>query len=691
MRNLVASLRLTARTDSSLGRTLRNAEDGLGRLGRSADRQRTAVDRTDRSTRRLGGALSGVAHRSREMGRALGDNLRQLKSMRTQAGLANKALDAVGNRWTGLASGIGLGMAVRGVGDMQERLVRFKNAAQISREEMEKFKQELYSVATRKDIRMDPDLLFGAAERYVAKTGDYAGVLRNLGAMAKGVQAYGASGEEVGDLIASAKLNLGISNGENALSIILGQGKVGSVEARDLVGYLPRTAASYAALGRQGEQALIEVGALMQAVQTATGEAAVTSTSIQALSRDLVKNTDKLEGLGVEMWDQEILQTEGRKVARPLHEIALDMITAVGGDIETLLNSGVVTDESKKVFDSLMTEGGKTALKAALKVTTDPKFLNADAADVAGTFNKSMGAFKVAWERFADRNLTKPMQYAADILNAVGDKGADRLFTGLSIGGLAIGGLLAGRKIGRVGRMLFGRKKGGVGDVLQGLGAGAGSTVPVLVTNWPGGGSGDLGGGLSWSRGRNARRLAGRGVLGRATRAGGGMMGRTGRLLGLAGGGWGARMGGLLRGGGRLLGRVFRPLGAILGIADVATAIGSGNRAGIGRSLGRLGGGAGGTVVGATLGSVVPVVGTVIGGMLGGLVGDWIGDKAGGAIAEAATSQPPTTAPGAPAQTMAGATVYITINQQPGQSARELAEKVAALLRNPDPGALYGD
>ena len=190
MRNLVASLRLTARADGSLGRTLRSAEDGLGRLGRSADRQRTAVDRTDRSTRSLGGALSGVARRSREMGRALGDNLRQLKSMHTQAGLANKALDAVGNRWTGLISGVGLGMAVRGVGDMQERLVRFKNAAQISREEMEKFKKELYSVATRKDIRVDPDLLFGAAERYVAKTGDYAGALNNLESMAKGVQAY---------------------------------------------------------------------------------------------------------------------------------------------------------------------------------------------------------------------------------------------------------------------------------------------------------------------------------------------------------------------------------------------------------------------------------------------------------------------------------------------------------------------
>lgn len=666
MRNLVASLRLTARADGSLGRTLRSAEDGLGRLGRSADRQRTAVDRTDRSTRSLGGALSGVARRSREMGRALGDNLRQLKSMHTQAGLANKALDAVGNRWTGLISGVGLGMAVRGVGDMQERLVRFKNAAQISREEMEKFKKELYSVATRKDIRVDPDLLFGAAERYVAKTGDYAGALNNLESMAKGVQAYGASGEEVGDLIASAKLNLGISSGENALSIILGQGKVGSVEARDLVGYLPRTAASYAALGRQGEQALIEVGALMQAVQTATGEAAVTSTSIQALSRDLVKNTDKLEGLGVDMWDQDILQTEGRKVARPLHEIALDMITAVGGDIETLLNSGVVTDESKKVFDALMTEGGKTALEAALKVTTDPKFLNADAADVAGTFNKSLGAFKVAWERFADRNLTKPMQYAADVLNALGDKGADRLFTGLGIGGLAVGGLLAGRKISRVGRMLFGRKKGGAGDALESLGAGAGGTVPVMVTNWPGGGfGGGAGGDFSKGRAKRARRLPGRAELGGAARTGGGILRRSGRLLG----------------------RVFRPLGAILGVADVLGAAASGSRMDFGRSLGRLGGGAGGAIIGAILGSVVPVVGTVIGGMLGGLVGD----KAGGAIAEAATSQPASTAPGAPAQAMAGATVYITINQQPGQSARELAEKVAALLRNPDPGALYGD
>ncbi|MGE4299814.1 MAG: phage tail tape measure protein [Desulfovibrionaceae bacterium] len=688
MRKFVASALITARTDSSWSAAMKSARKGLQDTGAAAERgsaraaeaarrEGVAASRAAGETTRMGRAAERAAGAARRMAGSVGKAAQRLREAGAAGKMMRAGLDKLENRWVGLAGAVGVGAAVRQVGNLQERLVRFQNAAVISAEKMRAFKKAVFDVAQDPKIRISPDALFGAAEEYVAKTGDYEGALKNLRGMAKGIQAFGSSGQEIGAIGAAGRLNLGIDDTEKALSIILGQGKVGSVEAKDLAGYLPQTAASYASLGRKGEQGLTEVGALMQAVNTATTNVAVTSTAIQALSRDLMKNGDKLADLGVDLWDQDILLKEGRKVARPLHKVVIDMLESVGGDIEALLTSGIVTDESRKVFESLMSEGGRAALNAALEVKASSNVLGEDAARVAATFNASVTAFSTAWQNFADRKLTGPLDTAASALSALGSEGADSLFsTAMWAGGIAttlVGLRKAWRGIKTVRSWFPGGDKGAGGAMGAAL---RGGVADVRVVNWPGGGLGGafdgsgLGGGRGGRASRAARRAGSGRWLGRL-----GQTGRTGRLL--------ARGGSWLGSAGRGLGKVFRPLGMVLGMADLASGIASGSARGIGRSLGGLGGSAAGSLVGATLGSVVPVVGTAVGGILGGMLGGWLGEKGGEAAASVAEGKPVAAAAATQKQ------VTINVYQQPGEDGAALAHRVAGLVADDGTEALH--
>ena len=108
--------------------------------------------------------------------------------------------------------------------------------------------------------------------------------------------------------------------------------------------------------------------------------------------------------------------------------------------------------------------------------------------------------------------------------------------------------------------------------------------------------------------------------------------------------------------------------------------------------VGNIGGALAGAAAGAALGSIVPVVGTAVGGILGGILGGWAGGAAGGALAEKAddlfgsgSGIAEEVAGLTPALAAAGGdttidnsieTMEINIQQQPGEDARALADRV---------------
>lgn len=207
----------------------------------------------------------------------------------------------------------------------------------------------------------------------------------------------------------------------------------------------------------------------------------------------------------------------------------------------------------------------------------------------------------------------------------------------------------------------------------------------VFVTNWPGGGLGDLPDGRSRGKGKGKGKGAGkaktggsgpatrggifqraRSTLGRTAGAASGWVGRAaqtvrasrvGRVAGsvlrrgtglarsMGASAVGRAVGGLARRAGAGL-RRFAPVNAAMAIADVASVYAS-DKSSAEKAIGygKAGGSAIGAAAGAALGTLIPipVLGTLVGGAIGATVGEWIGGKAGELFgpSEGAAKAPP--------------------------------------------------
>jgi hypothetical protein len=601
----------------------------------------------------------------------------------------NRGLDGVANRWTGLFGTLGLGMAVREVGNLQDRILRLQNSAGATDAQMQSLKKNVFGVAS--SLRVAPEEMWSAVETYVARTGDFAGAVKNLRAFGLGIKSSGATGADIGGIIAAGRTALNVGNGEELIATLLEQGKVGSVEMRDLSGYYARTAANYGSqTGRKGMLGATEVGALMQAVNSVTLDAAVTNTAINAFTREMLSKSDQLEEFGVSLWSGEVTEV-GQKIARPLHEVALDLIAATNGNVDQLLQSGIITGESSQVINALMTEG-KSALDASLNLSRE-RALSSMLKDVENTkkgFNSAMSMIGTVWKEALDDYLTPPVEMAADALGMLGQEGAKAAITVGAVGAGGVAALLGGRALFRGGKAIknfFSRKgadgsRGGVGNALAE--AVSGGVMAVEVINWPDGGLGSFDSGSAGS-GRKGKAKKGRSRLGS----------KSGNLLRGGRSGIGSRFGslfqggrGLLKGVGRIGGKVLRPLGMAMGAFDLLGAFKSGSSLKMGRAAGSLGGGLAGGALGATLGSfLVPGIGTVAGGLIGSLLGDLAGEKAGGSAAQSLSESSQQSTPEQEPSIVNNYTFNVT--QLPGEDAESLARRVARMVSRPNTGALY--
>jgi hypothetical protein len=678
MSNMVASLRLKGKVDSSLTKALgktdkdmaRSARLAKGRAGamtRAAEDQARATGKAANETGRLARSMSKATTGSQRLGRNLKKNIKQMREAGMASKLLNRGLDSVANKWTGLGAGATLMLAGRQVGNLQERMVRLANAANKPIERINALKEKIYQAALDDNIRLDPAQLISAVEKIVEKTGNLDLAENNLKELATVIQATGSEGVSIGALFSDLNEKMGLTNALTSMDLLVKQGKQAAFPLKDLALYAPRAAAAYSALGRTGVEGLTEMGSLLQVAYMGTGDSSSASTVVEALSRDLVAQVDNLNKLGVQLWDEEASLAAGKRVARSIPEVLNEVLESTGGDIESIQKAGVFTDESMKILKVLVGETGRAKMADLMKALGDGNDVRKDSAAVARTFNQSLGSLAYAWNRFADENLTGAIDTLASALDALGSEGANTLFSGLAVAGAGLGALWGGRAINRAGRSLGlwgkkGKKSGKAGGLLGDLTGGG--PMAVQVVNWPGGG---FGGGDSFfdSGGGNSRRA--------------GKVGRTGRLV--------RKGGGLLKGAGRLVGKAFRPLGMLMGATNLVGAVRSGSKSMVGRTAGSMVGGMGGGALGAMLGSfVLPGIGTAVGGVLGSVIGDIIGEKTGEVAGQALESSPAE----APAMAAAGEkSVVIHVHAAPGMDIEELARKVAMKVRRPGTGDLY--
>lgn len=566
--------------------------------------------------RQYGSALGGLANRGRQA----------MQGLSRAAAMAGAGLDRLGNRYTALLGGGAAALAVKGSMDLQERLTRLGITADASDEQIRKLHERVLDIANDPNIRVDPSQILSGMESVMEKTGDLKFVEENIRNIGLAIQGAGAEGGAVGDIFAEfQKQGMSAKDALASVDILIAQGKAGAFTLKDLARLGPRVVTAYTSLGRNGPQAMREMGAVLQMIRMATGSSEEASTAWEAMLRTFSdrKKLEFLQKQGVKVFDPEELK-KGREVLRPANELIEDILKAAGNSRVNL--SDVFDATAMRAFNALMDKAGVDKLRELMALEADGTTVHRDSARAAQTANSALQSLRNTWGRFADANLAEPIQKLADALNAIDPARLNAVLQAAGVLAAGLGGAVAVKKAVGAGKAVSswfsGGKKSGPAAALSGASglAGLKLPLPVYVVN------------RQMSLTRDA--MQGKGAPGGQHPAGapapGAKPGRgaqtargAGRAAGLAAAGyaaWDAY-------------QVLKDDEASVG--EKAGAIAEAG----GEAAGGFAGGVLGAKVGAAIGTAIaPGLGTAIGGALGGVVGGIAGSKLGQSIGEAARS-----------------------------------------------------
>lgn len=450
----------------------------------------------------LAGNLAAKSRQySQSMSQFAANNQRAMNMLKMSTAAAGRGIDAMGSRYVALGAAVAGGATVKGYAELDRRISRIAIAADISRDKAKELKDEINAVSNTKGIRIDPNEATSAIEEILTKTGDLEYAIANLPNIAAVIQATGAGGLEIGGIFTEFK-KLGIEGSAAAMKAIDTlniQGKSGAVTLASMAKEGPKIFAAYAATGRQGAEAVTELGAALQVIRGGVGSDAEAVTAFEAVIRDITRpeTVKKLKDLGgINVFDPEQLK-QGKEVMRSLPELLEEIVTKSKG-LSGNLAALNLSDEAKRTLKPLIAEFAQTgdvkAFDKFLKVAGDGTTTLNDAAVAASDFAASLQLVSNSWSQFANQQLAAPIAELADAINSLDPDSVQQwLEAGKNIA-LVTGGLVLAKKTFdavRWGKDTWDALKpgkgkgspGGLGGAMADLGA-----TPVYVVNMPPGG-----------------------------------------------------------------------------------------------------------------------------------------------------------------------------------------------------------
>ncbi|MEW4983066.1 MAG: phage tail tape measure protein [Cycloclasticus sp.] len=417
---------------------------------------------------------------------------RHLSRLSRVAGSTGRMLSRAGNRYTALIGGVA-GVAVgKQLISLERRFTRLGIQSNKSADDMNRLKNEIYDVANAPNIRVDPSEITSAIEAIVEKTGDLDFARRNIDNIGLAIQATGASGSAIGEIMAEfQKMGIVIDKDViTALDTLNVQGKEGAFTLENLAALGPRVVTAYTSMGRGGVQAIREMGAALQVIRQGTGTSEMAATAFEAMLRTLGddKKVKMLQKGGIKVFDVEALK-RGEEILRPINELMVEIVEKTGGK-KTLL-SKVFEAEAVRAFNAASSEFQRTGAVASMdkfmQVHADGTTTLDDSSRAAKDAAGSVEMLSTAWKSFADKTFSGPLKDASELLDKLGSERTGKIIKGAAIG---VGGLIAGslavKSVGVVKDVagLFGKgKKSGIAGALSSAGA-----TPVYVVNMPGDG-----------------------------------------------------------------------------------------------------------------------------------------------------------------------------------------------------------
>lgn len=422
---------------------------------------------------------------------------RHMNRLKTAASSMGRGLDSLGNRWMALAGGVAGAGAVREVVNLEASLTRLGSSANVSSEEITKLKEEIFSVAT--ETKVGTGEIIAAIDQVVERTGDMDFARANLETIAHALQSSGAQGQDIGGVMAELQ-KMGMTSDEVAqsLEVLTVQGEKGAFTLQRLAKEGPRVMSAYRSMGREGVPAIREMGAALQSMMKGIGKTEVTASSFEAVLREIV-NPKKLKQLrrnDIKVFDQEALE-RGEEILRPLPDLMTEIIKATGGKKSALLQ--VFGPEASRAFNDIASSKEALQLLNDLQNTSgNTDRLTERSARNADTAAAALTNLYTQFQKFADDNLTDPINSMTDLVNSLNEQDWDKIVMAMKVTAGVLTTLYGVQKVmGGVSlaRSAFGRRGGGggAGDLVSGA-ADSMKPIPVYVVNKGFGGRGGKGG-----------------------------------------------------------------------------------------------------------------------------------------------------------------------------------------------------
>lgn len=570
-------------------------------------------------SQRFNKSMKGMARETR-----LSFQIMQQASQKTVR-MVNSGLDSMSSRYAMFTASLAGGISFKNAVTLERRMTQIGINADLSTKQVKKLQDEVYKTAMDKNIAVDPSEMLAAIEEIVARTGDLDYARRNMEALGKAIQATGSTGGDIGGLVAELK-KLDIQDVDKALNLMVGQGKVGAIEMKDLAGRGPQLLSAYASTGRTGNSALMEMGAAIQVIKDANFSAETAATTFDSILRDVTDpaKQKKLYAAGIDIYEKD---ANGNKVMRSLPVLMSDITTKLHGDMSRI--GTIFGDESRRGFNILSKEfrnsGKVTAFDkySTLDMSTD--YIGSGAARGAATAAGGLQRLSTSWNYFINNQLNEPLNDLADTLHDMNTETVQSIYNigkwiatvGAATAILHKSGALRGGAW--LYRTLRNKKNSGLGGLDGMMSKGV---QRVFVVNLPGATSAS-------NRYRANRSDIAIDPNSPSKEPQKPKSSRWEKIRNSRAGRFGAKLSG--PGGSRLITL------ANAGI-QTADAVASGGKASdVGSVIGGLGGGIGGEMLGGMIGQAlipIPGLGFVIGGAVGGLLGSIGGSMAGDAVGE---------------------------------------------------------
>ena len=553
----------------------------------------------------------------------------------------DKAFSGLGTAMGAIGVSLSVGAATKEIIELDNRLTRIGLTADASAEQVASLKQKVFDAATDSSIKIDTTSINDALDVVMTKTGDLKYTEDNIRNIAIAIQATGEQGASIGSVFAEfQKFGYTAEQITKLMDDMVKQGDQGAFTFGEFAKAGSAVISAYSPIGTAPED-LKKANAAMQIIMMGTKNADIAVTALGSAMAELSSpdKQQKLMAIGVRVRDE-----SGK--FRDFNDIMADLlkVSEKVGNTDFLGNIFGQTSMQairaygsfyEKMYPKLMDLGDTTGA------------MENKSATMANTLAANLQQVQTAFVKFADSNLTKPLEGLTKALNYLAENPErySRVFKSIAIG---IGSIAAVKGLSSVINVVstFASLKKGGGNINIGSNIG-GNGMPVYVTNWGGTAGASP---LPNSGTVGKQQPVGKTPTGQAagTPLNAGSQGNTFQKMGgaasqavrgiskkqFAGAGALAAVGEAMI----AIPRAKDEIDAInadetMSKKEKATAKGGavGDAAGsvAGAAIGGIGGLAAGAAAGAAIGSIVPGLGTAAGLIVGGLVG-LIGTKLGG-------------------------------------------------------------